>query len=109
MGMGSSKSFDIKNLLPFHKTAKGVPRSIRGEEEKIIELDPKLSPEEQMYVRHYLGYADILLGPLDELDPLASTIEEVVGEKVIEISHTTSEEQLTQDEAKEEDGNTEAA
>jgi hypothetical protein len=58
--MGIIKSFDIKNLLPFHKPGKGVPESI-GKEDKIAELDPNLSPEEQVYVAHYLGYADILL------------------------------------------------
>ncbi len=68
--MGIIKSFDIKNLLPFHKPGKGVPESI-GKEDKIAELDPNLSPEEQVYVAHYLGYADILLAaaPVPEEEP----------------------------------------
>jgi len=59
--MGIIKSFDINNLLPFKKT-KGVPESSSGVEEKILELDPTLNHEEQVYVGHYVGYADRLLG-----------------------------------------------
>jgi hypothetical protein len=59
--MGDIKSFDIKNLLPFHKSGNQVPRSISGKEEEINALDPDLKPEEVAYVRHYLAYADRLL------------------------------------------------
>jgi hypothetical protein len=59
--MGIIKSFDIKNLLPFKKRD-GMPETVRGPEEKMIELDPTLNHEEQVYVAHYLGYADLLLG-----------------------------------------------
>ena len=62
--MGIIKSFDIKNLLPFKKRD-GVPGHVRGLEEKMIELDPTLSHEEQTYVAHYVGYADRLLGNLE--------------------------------------------
>lgn len=77
--MGIIKSFDIKNLLPFHKPGKGVPESI-GKEDKVAELDPNLSPEEQIYVAHYLGYADILLGaaPVPEKEP-------AIEDKIVEM------------------------
>jgi len=77
--MGIIKSFDIKNLLPFHKPGKGVPESIRGPEEKILELDPTLSPEEVVYVAHYLGYADVFLSGT------ADPEEKSAQEKVIEM------------------------
>jgi hypothetical protein len=60
--MGTTKSFDIRNLLAFHKPGNGLPKSAGGPAEKIADLDPNLSPEEQVYVGHYVGYADILLG-----------------------------------------------
>ncbi len=107
--MDTPKSFDIKNLLPFHKVRSGVPRSVRGEEEEIADLDPSLSSEEQTFIRHYLAYADILLGKQqDELVSDAVTEEEILGEKVIEIPHNTDHEQFAQEVPKK-DGDTEAA
>jgi hypothetical protein len=106
--MGISKSFDIKNLLPFHKAGSGVPggiRGVRGEAEEIDQLDPNLSTDEQMYVRHYLGYADILLAsPPDEMDSPAAH-----GDSVIEMPRNRNQEQPAQQEAKKEEGSTEAA
>jgi hypothetical protein len=111
--VGNPKSFDIKNLLPFHKVLRGVPRSVHGEEEKIAALDPKLSAEEQAFVRHYLAYADILLkGPPDELDSDAATEEEIFGEKVIEMDGNKNQDQLGSEaapKAGKEEGDTEAA
>lgn len=107
--MGNPKSFDIKNLLPFHKVQSNVPWSVGGEKEEITKLDPNLSSEEQTFIRHYLSYADILLQrSQDELDSSASTKEEILGERVIEIPHNANQEQLAQEEPKI-DGDTEAA
>lgn len=33
----------------------------QAEDQVIEEVDPELKPEEQGYVRHYLGYADVML------------------------------------------------
>lgn len=98
--MGNIKSFDIKNLLPFHKPGKGVPESIRGPEEQVTDLDPNLSPEEQVYVAHYLGYADVFLGST------AAPKEKPVEEKVIEMPAQTNHEPR---EVKKADGEDEAA
>ena len=55
------KFFDIKRLKPFHRQRSRVPDPTPEIEEKVAALDPNLKPEEQAYVNHYLGYADILL------------------------------------------------
>lgn len=55
---------DSKNLVPFKKRRNGyhLPGLTKEVEEQVIdEVDPELRPEEQGYVRHYLGYADVLL------------------------------------------------
>lgn len=61
--MGILKSFDIKRLRPFRKSGANLPQSSAEEEEKIARLDHDLQPEEEAYVRHYVNYADVLLGP----------------------------------------------
>lgn len=60
--MGILKSFDIKRLRPFRKSGNNLTRASAEEEEKIAKLDHDLQPEEQAYVRHYVNYADVLLG-----------------------------------------------
>ncbi|HET6933807.1 MAG TPA: hypothetical protein VFI72_03145 [Candidatus Angelobacter sp.] len=53
-----------KNLLPFRKKRNGfrLPGAATEEEEQMVEeVDPKLRPDEQGFVRHYLGFADVLL------------------------------------------------
>lgn len=61
--MGILKSFDIKRLRPFRKSGNNLlPRASAEEEEKIAKLDHDLQPEEEAYVRHYVNYADVLLG-----------------------------------------------
>jgi hypothetical protein len=55
---------DSKNLVPFKKRRHGyhLPGLTKEIEEQVIdEVDPELRPEEQGYVRHYLGYADVML------------------------------------------------
>jgi hypothetical protein len=55
---------DSKNLMPFKKRRNAylLPGLTKGIEEQVIdEVDPELRPEEQGYVRHYLGYADVML------------------------------------------------
>jgi hypothetical protein len=75
--MGIIKSFDIKNLLPFKKRD-GMPESGNGQEEKMIGLDPTLSHEEQAYVGHYIGYADLLLGtPEPQIAPIEKRVVEI--------------------------------
>ena len=61
---GPVDHLDSKNLVPFKKRRNGyrLPGLTKQEEEKVIdEVDPDLRPEEQGYVRHYLGYADVML------------------------------------------------
>jgi hypothetical protein len=59
--MGILKSFDIKRLRPFRKNGGRLPGPA-AEDERLKMLDPDLRPEEQSYVRHFLGFADVLLG-----------------------------------------------
>jgi hypothetical protein len=55
---------DSNNLVPFKRRRNGyhLPGLQKEAEDQIIdEVDPELRPEEQSFVRHLLGYADILL------------------------------------------------
>jgi hypothetical protein len=55
---------DSKNLVPFKRRHNGyhLPRLQKEAEDQVIdEVDPELRPEEQGFVRHFLGYADVLL------------------------------------------------
>lgn len=58
--MGVLKSFDIKRLRPFRKSADHLTES-PGEEEQMKGVDPDLKPEEVGYVRHFLRFADVFL------------------------------------------------
>ena len=58
--MGILKSFDIKRLRPFRKSADHLTES-PGEEEQMKGVDPDLKPEEAGYVRHFLRFADVFL------------------------------------------------
>jgi hypothetical protein len=59
-----------KNFEPFKKPRRNgynLPNLAKEQAEEIInDVDPELRPEEQGYVRHYLGYADILLKQTEE-------------------------------------------
>jgi hypothetical protein len=59
--MANLKSFDIKKLRPFRKPDNRLPQTTPDEDEQIAQLDQNLRPDEQAYVRHYVGYADVLL------------------------------------------------
>jgi len=55
---------DSKNLVPFKRRRNEyhLPGLQKEAEEQVIdEVDPELRPEEQGFVRHFLGYADIFL------------------------------------------------
>jgi hypothetical protein len=52
-----------KNLVPF-KRRQGkynIPGMAREKQISMDHVDSDLSPEEQGYIRHYLGYADALI------------------------------------------------
>jgi hypothetical protein len=57
-----------KNLVPFKKRLGRykIPGMTSENEVLIDRVDPDLSPEEQTYVRHYLGYADAFIRMTEE-------------------------------------------
>ncbi|MBZ5493638.1 MAG: hypothetical protein LAO76_22190 [Acidobacteriia bacterium] len=57
-----------KNLVPFKKRhgRYKIPGMTSENEVLMDRVDPDLSPEEQSYVRHYLGYADALMRGAEE-------------------------------------------
>jgi hypothetical protein len=57
-----------KNLVPFKKRHDRykIPGMTSKDEVLMDRVDPDLSPEEQSYVRHYLGYADALIRKAEE-------------------------------------------
>lgn len=57
-----------KNLVPFKKRngRYKIPGMTSENEVLMDRVDPDLSPEEQSYVRHYLGYADALIRKAEE-------------------------------------------
>lgn len=64
-----------QNLVPFKKRrgAYHIPGMTGENEERALEVDLSLDPEEARFIRHYLGYADTLLknDPDGELVPQA--------------------------------------
>lgn len=61
-----------KNLVPFKKRTGryNIPGMTSENEILMDRVDADLSPEEQTYVRHYLGYADALIkGAEDNVSP----------------------------------------
>jgi hypothetical protein len=69
---------DSKNLIPFKRRRNGyhLPELQKESEEQVIdEVDPELRPEEQGFVRHFLGYADVFL------NHASTTPEEELSEK----------------------------
>jgi hypothetical protein len=57
-----------KNLVPFKKRhgRYNIPGMTSENEILMDRVDPDLSPEEQSYVRHYLGYADAFIKMTEE-------------------------------------------
>lgn len=78
LDMGILKSFDIKRLRPFRKSGNNLPRASAEEEEKIAKLDHDLQPEEAAYIRHYVNYADRMLGTEEAAAPASQTGKNVV-------------------------------
>ena len=79
-----------KNLVPF-KERRG-PYSIPGmtgedKDHSMDQVDHDLSPEEQRFIRHYVGYADILLKsvPDPDLGPLEDASSNSEESKVTEM------------------------
>ena len=74
---------DSKNLVPFRKRRNGyhLPGLMKEASEQIIdEVDPELRPEEQSFVRHFLGYADVMLKNAEEQEethPQQSGLDEI--------------------------------
>src|SRR5512140_2592743 len=69
-----------KNLVPFRKRhgRYNIPGMTSENQILMDRVDPDLSPEEQSYVRHYLGYADALMRSVEE-NPLTERSELVGG------------------------------
>jgi hypothetical protein len=59
--MGIKRSFDIQRLKPFHREGNRMPKPAPEKADEVFELDHDLRPDEQAYVNHYIGYADVLL------------------------------------------------
>jgi len=94
--MGIIKSFDIRGLKPFHRTDGRLPQPGPETEDKIAELDPGLTPEEQSYVNHYVGYADVLLN--ESGDESSQT-----PDNVVEIRRRNSRRHSNSDDSNEKD------
>jgi hypothetical protein len=60
-----------KNLVPFKKRhgKYNIPGMAPENQVSMDSVDSDLSPEEQGYVRHYLGYADALIRSAEENAP----------------------------------------
>lgn len=61
VSMAVIRHFDITRLKPFHREGGRMPKPAPEKADTLSQLDPDLRPEEQSYVSHYLGYADVLL------------------------------------------------
>ncbi len=48
-----------------------MPKPSLEKRDEVFDLDPELRPDEQAYVNHYLGYADLLLGAPEPAAPAA--------------------------------------
>jgi hypothetical protein len=73
-----SKHLDSDNLIPFrrHDHAYHLPQlAEETAQETVDEVDPGLEPEDQGFIRHYLGYADVLLRAADQESRQSKVIE----------------------------------
>ena len=105
-----------KNLVPFKKRrgAYSIPgMSAEGEDHSLDHVDQNLSPEEQRFIRHYVGYADTLLKsvPEQEFPRLEDTLENtsLENKKTAElpapelpVNHQNADQDADQDTAKDE-------
>src|SRR3979409_1087935 len=87
-----------RNLVPFKKRQGKykIPGMATENPISMDDVDPDLSPEEQGYVRHYLGYADALLRSADENAPPESQ------EDKLQLTEIVIEERLTEEQPREE-------
>lgn len=72
------KHLDSDNLIPFrrHDRAYHLPElAEETADETMDQVDPGLDPEDQGFIRHYLGYADILLRAAETRAGRAKVIE----------------------------------
>lgn len=62
-----------RNLVPFRKRRGkyNIPGMSSGQDELTDRVDDDLSSEEQGFVRHYLGFADIFLKNAEESEPVS--------------------------------------
>jgi len=60
-----------RNLVPFKKRhgRYKIPGLASEHEVLMDRVDPDLSPEEEGFIRHYLGYADAFLRSTEDLPP----------------------------------------
>jgi len=60
-----------RNLVPFKKRngRYNIPGMASEHEVLVDRVDSDLSPEEQGFIRHYLGYADTLLQSMEHIVP----------------------------------------
>ena len=65
-----------RNLVPFRKRpGKYKIPGLASEQEALIDrVDADLSPEEEGFIRHYLGYADTLLQGTEYFVPLEEPV-----------------------------------
>lgn len=59
--MAVIRHFDLNKLKPYLREGDRIPKPAPEQADALSQLDPDLRPEEQSYVNHYLGYADVLL------------------------------------------------
>jgi len=60
-----------RNLVPFKKLngKYNLPGTASENEDVMARVDTDLSPEEQGFIRHYLGYADAFLRSVEYMAP----------------------------------------
>jgi len=77
-----------RNLVPFKKRhgRYNIPGMTSEHEVLMDRVDPDLSPEEQGFIRHYLGYADAFLRSTEDLapEPLEEPVAQNEREEVTE-------------------------
>ena len=64
--MAVIRAFDIRRLKPFRRGDNSLPKPAPEKADELAQLDPGLKPDEQSYINHYLGYADVLLNESEE-------------------------------------------
>ena len=77
-----------RNLVPFKKRhgRYKIPGLASDHDVLVDRVDSDLSPEEQGFIRHYLGYADAFLRSMEDLppEPLEEPVAQSEREEVTE-------------------------